>query len=79
MPDRFSEDYGVNARRESVMFVKDFTPDTILEDNRQGGAAVNMPEGNATGPRATFQTAGGRGSTDYISAEKLGSTGSKRK
>lgn len=76
MPSRYDESiYGVDARKDG--FVVDMRPTTLLEQSQMGFDRVNMPVGDATGPRPEIQTTGGRGTTDTEAAVRLGAQGRK--
>ena len=76
MPSRYDESvYGVNAKKDG--FVVDMRPTTLLEQSQMGFDRVNMPVGNATGPRPEVQTTGGANLIDTIAAIQLGAIGRK--
>jgi hypothetical protein len=77
MPDRTSDVYGVDARREDVVFAMDFRPNTVLEQSQMRGDRVNLPVGSPTSPAPEFQTTAGRGSIDTEAAIRLNSQGRK--
>mgnify|MGYP003329707397 CR=1 FL=1 len=77
MPDRTSDVYGVDARREDVVFAMDFRPSTVLEQSQMHGDRVNLPVGTPTAPAPEFQSTGGRGSSDAEAAVRLNSQGRK--
>jgi len=76
MPSRFDAEYSVDSGKHSKQ-VADFRPTTLLEQSQMGGDRVNMPVGDATGPRPEIQTTGGRGTTDTEAALRLGAQGRK--
>ena len=67
--------YSTDSNRNG--FVVDMRPTTLLEQAQLGVDRVNMPVGDATGPRPEVQTTGGRGLTDTESALRLGAQGRK--
>jgi len=75
MPSRFDPVYSTDSNRNG--FVVDMRPTTLLEQAQLGVDRVNMPVGDATGPRPEVQTTGGRGLTDTESALRLGAQGRK--
>jgi len=75
MPSRFDPVYSTDSNRNG--FVVDMRPTTLLEQAQMGVDRVNMPVGDATGPRPEVQTTGGRGLTDTESALRLGAQGRK--
>jgi len=75
MPSRMDPVYSVDATRDG--FTMDFRPTTLLEQSMMGADRVNIPVGDASGPRPEVQTTGGRGTTDYEAALRLGAQGRK--
>jgi len=76
MPDRNSEVYSVDARKEG--FVVDLRPTTLLEQSLMGHDRVNAPVGSPTMPRPEIQTTGGRNIGDAIDAIRIGASGRKK-
>ena len=75
MPSRYDPVYSVDAPREG--FVMDFRPTTVLEQSMMGADRVNLPVGDATGPRPEYQTTGGARIQDAVIAAQIGATGRK--
>jgi hypothetical protein len=75
MPSRYDAVYSTESTRDG--FTMDFRPTTLLEQSQMGIDRVNMPVGDATGPRPEVQTTGGRGTTDTEAALRLGAQGRK--
>jgi len=76
MPDRFSEEYSVDKKKEG--FVVDMRPTTLLEQSKNGGDRINMPVGEAVTEGAEYQTTGGARIGDAIDAIRIGANGRKK-
>ena len=75
MPSRMDPVYSVDATRDG--FVVDMRPNTLLEQSIMGGDRINMPVGDATGPRPEYQTTGGARTGDAVIAAQIGANGRK--
>jgi len=76
MPDRFSEEYSVDKKKDG--FVVDMRPTTLLEQSQHGLDRINRPVGEAITEGAEYQTTGGRNLTDAEAASRLGANGRKK-
>jgi hypothetical protein len=75
MPSRYDAVYSTDATRDG--FVVDMRPTTLLEQSIMGADRVNLPVGDATGPRPEYQTTGGARIQDAVIAAQIGATGRK--
>ena len=73
MADRFSSEFGTEARNENVAFVVDMSPTTVLEQQMEGGfSRTTRPVGENPNVRSNINGTGGRGTSDAVAATKLG-------
>jgi hypothetical protein len=73
MANRFSPEYGTEARASNVAFIVDMSPATVLEQQMDGGYdRTTKPVGEATATRSNLNGTGSRGASDAVAASKLG-------